>query len=252
MNAFARVRRSLVLLLPLTFLISHLVASRSLAETFTLYTENNPPFQIVVDGKPKGPNVDIIRELFRRTGLAYVIKLDSWQKSFYTAMNSEYHGVFATIRSASREKKFHWVGPISYSSWTFMAKKGSGIDLNTVDDAKKYRVGGYIADAKVEFLKKKGFQIIEVEDDKENAAKLAAGKIDLWATGASGEYYAKQQGLKNLESIFTFREITGYLALNRSVPLGVVNKLQTTIDLMRKEGLLRKTLKIDTETSDKP
>jgi polar amino acid transport system substrate-binding protein len=75
--------------------------------------------------------------------------------------------------------------------------------------------------------------------DTENAKKLMAGQIDLWATGdPAGRYLAKQEGISGLKTILRFDSAQLYLALNKEVPDEVVQKLQGELDKMRSEGFV--------------
>ena len=75
--------------------------------------------------------------------------------------------------------------------------------------------------------------------DQENAKKLMAGQIDLWATGdPAGRYLARQEGVSGLKTILRFNSAQLYLALNKDVPDEVVQKLQSELDKMRAEGIV--------------
>jgi polar amino acid transport system substrate-binding protein len=62
---------------------------------------------------------------------------------------------------------------------------------------------------------------ITVLRDQQNAKKLMAGQIDLWATGDPA-----------------FRQRRVVSGLNKDVPDEVVQKLQTELEQMRSEGLV--------------
>ncbi|MCY1558216.1 hypothetical protein D9M68_951310 [compost metagenome] len=84
-----------------------------------------------------------------------------------------------------------------------------------------------------------GLQPITALRDQENAKKLVAGQIDLWATGdPAGRYLAKQEGISGFKTILRFDSAELYLALNKDVPDEVVQKLQAELDKMRGEGFV--------------
>ncbi|HLA30673.1 MAG TPA: transporter substrate-binding domain-containing protein, partial [Pseudomonas sp.] len=106
-------------------------------------------------------------------------------------------------------------------------------------EAKQYKVGAYKGNAIAEYLVEKGLQPITALRDQENAKKLMAGQIDLWASGdPAGRYLAKQEGITGLKTILRFDSVQLYLALNKEVPDEVVQKLQSALDEMRSEGLV--------------
>jgi polar amino acid transport system substrate-binding protein len=138
-----------------------------------------------------------------------------------------------------REKLFKWVGPIGPDDWIMLAKADSKISLETLDDARKFKIGAYKGDAIAETLARQGLKPIVVLRDQDNAKKLVSGQIDLWATGdPAGRYLARQDGVTGLKTVLRFNSAELYLALNKQVPDETVAKLQAALDQLRKEGVV--------------
>jgi polar amino acid transport system substrate-binding protein len=212
-----------------------------------LLTENFPPYNMAINGKNfaqedniDGIAVDIIREMFKRAGIQYNMTLRfPWARIYKLALEKPDYGVFVTARLPEREKLFKWVGPIGPDDWVLLGKSDSTITLNSLADAKQYKVGAYKGDAIAEHLVEQGLEPITAFRDQENAKKLMAGQIDLWATGdPAGRYLAKQEGVEGLKTILRFDSAELYLALNPEVPDEVVQKLQGELDKMRAEGFV--------------
>jgi polar amino acid transport system substrate-binding protein len=210
-----------------------------------LLTENFPPYNMAINGKNfaqedniDGIAVDIIREMFKRAGIHYNMTLRfPWERIYKLALEKPGYGVFVTARLPEREALFKWVGPIGPDDWVMLGKPDSRITLKSLDDAKQYKVGAYKGDAIAEHLAEKGLEPLTALRDTENAKKLMAGQIDLWATGdPAGRYLAKQEGISGLKTILRFDSAELYLALNKEVPDEVVQKLQAELDKMRSEG----------------
>ncbi|MFZ3153391.1 substrate-binding periplasmic protein [Pseudomonas sp.] len=235
---------------------SWLLASSVRAEvdpnySLVLLTENFPPYNMAINGKNfaredniDGIAVDIIREMFQRAGIKYNMTLRfPWARIYKLALEKPGYGVFVTARLPEREALFKWVGPIGPDDWVLLGKADSAISLTSLDDAKQYKVGAYKGDAIAEHLVEKGLKPITALRDTENAKKLMAGQIDLWATGdPAGRYLAKQEGVSGLKTILRFDSAELYLALNKEVPDEVVQKLQAELDKMRSEGFVDDTL----------
>lgn len=212
-----------------------------------LLTENFPPYNMAINGKNfareeniNGIAVDIIREMFKRAGIQYNLSLRfPWDRIYKLALEKPDYGVFVTARLPEREALFKWVGPIGPDDWVLLGRSDSTIRLNSLDEAKQYKVGAYKGDAIAEYLVEKGLQPITALRDQENAKKLMAGQIDLWASGdPAGRYLAKQEGITGLKTILRFDSAQLYLALNKEVSDEVVQKLQAELDKMRSEGLV--------------
>jgi polar amino acid transport system substrate-binding protein len=212
-----------------------------------LLTENFPPYNMAVNGKNfarednlNGIAVDIVREMFKRSGIQYNLTLRfPWARIYKLALEKPGYGVFVAARLPEREALFKWVGPIGPDDWVLLARGDSSIRLNSLEEAKQYRVGAYKGDAIAQHLEEQSLQPITALRDQLNAKKLMEGKIDLWATGdPAGRYLAKQSGISGLQTVLRFDSAQLYLALNKAVPDEVVQKLQAELDKMRDEGFV--------------
>ncbi|MGE8188779.1 substrate-binding periplasmic protein [Pseudomonas sp. NPDC086278] len=212
-----------------------------------LLTENFPPYNMAKNGKNfaqdeniNGIAVDIVREMFKRAEITYSLTLRfPWERIYKLALEKPGYGVFVMARLPDREKLFKWVGPIGPDDWIMLAKADSKISIETLDEARKYKIGAYKGDAIAETLAKQGLKPIVVLRDQDNAKKLINGQIDLWATGdPAGRYLARQEGVNGLKTVLRFNSAELYLALNKDVPEAVVVKLQAALDQMRKDGVV--------------
>jgi len=226
-------------------LINGVHAEESPATDLVLLTENFPPYNMAKNGKNfaqdeniNGIAVDIVREMFKRAEVSYSLTLRfPWERIYKLALEKPGYGVFVMARLPDREKLFKWVGPIGPDDWIMLAKADSKISLETLDDARKYKIGAYKGDAIAETLGKQGLNPIVVLRDQDNAKKLVNGQIDLWATGdPAGRYLARQEGVNGLKTVLRFNSAELYLALNKDVPDEMVTKLQAALDQLRKEG----------------
>ena len=248
--------------IPVTYMFKHLLlafASTSLLlaglahadepsdASLVLLTENFPPYNMAKNGKNfakeeniEGIAVDIVRETFKRAGIAYNLTLRfPWERIYKLALEKPGYGVFVMARLPDREALFKWVGPIGPDDWVLLAKADSKIQLAHLEHARPYRIGAYKGDAIAESLEKQGLKPIVVLRDQDNAQKLMDGQIDLWATGdPAGRYLARQVGVTGLKTVLRFNSAQLYLALNKDVPDELVAKLQAALDQLRKDGVV--------------
>ena len=239
-------KRFLIVLASASLLLINGANAKDSPDTdLVLLTENFPPYNMAKNGKNfaqdeniDGIATDIVREIFKRAGISYSLTLRfPWERVYKLALEKPGYGVFVMARLPDREKLFKWVGPIGPDDWIMLAKADSKITLETLNDARKYKIGAYKGDAIAETLAKQGLQPIVVLRDQDNARKLVNGQIDLWATGdPAGRYLARQEGVSGLKTVLRFNSAELYLALNRGVPDETVAKLQAALDQMRKEG----------------
>ncbi|MGY8822174.1 MAG: substrate-binding periplasmic protein [Pseudomonadales bacterium] len=212
-----------------------------------LLTENFPPFNMAADGKNyaadrniSGINAEIVREMFKRAGIAYSLTLRfPWERIYNQALEHPDQGLFSTTYTPEREPLFKWVGPLASTGWVLLAPAGSPMRLSSLDEAQQYRIGAYKNDAVSQHLESKGFEPINSLRDQENISKLLKGQIDLWATtDPVGPYLAKQEGVSGLTTVLRFNDAQLFLALNKQTPDEVVTRLQKALNEMKSDGAI--------------
>ncbi|ARS50963.1 amino acid ABC transporter substrate-binding protein [Ectopseudomonas mendocina] len=218
------------------------------AEPLVLLTENLPPFNMSISGTNyarddgvTGISSDILRAVCERAEMeCQQILRFPWQRVYQQTLDDVGYGLFSTARTAERESLFKWVGPIARNEWVLFAKGDSPIQLASIEDARRYRIGGYKGDAKTQFLLDRGLEVQTALRDTENVRKLERGQIDLWVTSnQAGRFVARQEGMENLRVVQHLHTAELYLALNLQTPDEVVQKLQAALDALRAEGALK-------------
>ncbi len=111
-----------VVLAVLLLLALNLPARAALPDDYqvVLLTENFPPFNMAADGTNyaaerniSGINADIVREMFKRAGIAYSLTLRfPWERIYNQVLAQPDQGLFSTTFTAEREPLFKWVGPL--------------------------------------------------------------------------------------------------------------------------------------------
>ncbi|MCG8685729.1 MAG: ABC transporter substrate-binding protein [Desulfobacterales bacterium] len=234
MRAFYR------LIIITSFCFFGIYASAS-ADTFTIMTEEYPPFNYSENGKITGLSSEVMVELLNRLGHPNNIKVVPWSRGYNLIQNKDGMILYSMTRTEQRESLFKWVGPVAPNKWVFFIKKGSGIKISSLDDARKVKkIGTYKDDAAEAFLKQEGFTNIEsVVDDLANVKKLAAGRIDLWIVGQlQGVFKAKSVlgDAAAFEKVFDVKETQLYIAFSKGTSDDVIAKWQAELDKMKADG----------------
>jgi polar amino acid transport system substrate-binding protein len=213
---------------------------------FTFYTEQFPPYNMTSDGKAfahKAENIsglctDIVKQMITHLPYKNQIKLRNWDYSINKVKQKENHALFCAARSPEREDSFYWVGPLTEIRWTLFAKPGSDITLKTLEDARKYRIGGYNGDVMTRFLQDKKFNVSSTANDSVNPKRLQLGQIDLWiADELSGPYVASDSAdIEDLKPVLTFKETPLYLAVNNQTDPKILRTINEAFEKVRKSG----------------
>ena len=225
--------------------IAMLLLISAQAAALTLTTEEYPPYNFSTDGGKTitGSTTDVMNEVLKRTGIKATKAVYPWQRAYRMALDDKETCVYSATRSVAREKLFKWVGPLAPDSWVLFAKADSTIHASTLDDVRKYKIGGYQGDAKAAYLKERGFSLDEAVNEEQNIRKLDAGRIDLWAAStAVGPWTAKNLGVK-IKPVLTFKEVQMYAACNLSMPDADIAKMNEAIKAIKSDGSMDRFLK---------
>ena len=217
------------LLMPAVFL---LFAQSLLADELMILTENLPPLNYVKDGVLVGPAVEIVKEIQRRVGSNAQIQVYPWARAYKMALEEKNIILFGMARTSVRQDKFYWIGPIARKRDILVAKKGSGIKINSLEDAKKVEhIGTLRDDTKEEFLKSHGFtNLVPTHDDQRNAKKLVLGRIDLWATKKPGlKTICNLAGVdyQEIEEVYSMREVDISIVVSKKTSDAIVQQWKT-------------------------
>lgn len=214
-------------------------ASRAQTPTLHILTEQYPPYNMLdARGQITGMSTDVVREMFRRAKLPYRIELQPWIRAFNNAVLENNTCVYSTTRTDNREHQFKWVGPLVANTWVLYGGPGSPKGIQSLDDARRYSIGGYSGDAESQYLIGLGFNVELTPSDELNVRKLTAGRIDFWATSKQRGAYllARQKPGSGIKLLLTFNNVFLYLACNPGVPDATIRRLNDTLASMQHDG----------------
>jgi polar amino acid transport system substrate-binding protein len=219
-----------------------------LSAELTILTENLPPLNYVKDGELVGPSVEIVKEIQRRVGSAAPIQVYPWARAYKMALEKEDIVLFGTTRTQEREDQFKWVGPLATKRDILVARKHSGIKINSLEDARKVKcIGTLRDDTRERLLKSLGFTNLEsVSDEQLNAHKLILGRIDLWAYKIPGlRMVCDLTGVdyNQLEEVYHLRTIDVSIAFSKKMADSIVQAWRHAFDEMLADGTLRRIRK---------
>jgi polar amino acid transport system substrate-binding protein len=210
-----------------------------------LTTEASAPYSMQDGDRVTGIGTDMVREVLDRSGIAYRIEVLPWKRAYTEALERSDGCVYSTTRTPEREPLFKWIGPIGEADWVLMARADRKLNLQTLDDARPYRIGTYNGDARDVYLRERGFHVDPAPNDLTNPRKLMLGRIDLWAasTRRSGATLERLGYAGKIVPVLVFNRIHIYLACNRAVPDELVTRMNGAVEAMERDGSARAILR---------
>ncbi|MCX5816664.1 MAG: transporter substrate-binding domain-containing protein [Proteobacteria bacterium] len=221
----------------------------------TMLTEEYPPVTFIKDGKVTGFVTDIVREIITRQGTPDKIRLTSWDEAYNMALNTPNVVLFSAERTEKREKLFQWVGPVGKNSAIFYAKKGSGIKINSLEEAGRLAAIATTTNWFTEqYLKSKGFtNLVSSPLPTTNVKQLMDGSVQISVfTDITIPEIVKNAGysMDDLEPVFPVSNTYFYIAMSLGTPVEMVKKWQSVLDGMKADGAFEKIYRSYIPTAD--
>lgn len=212
------------------------------AAGLVFYTENYPPYNYKEEksGQLKGIAVEIVQDILKRTGFAHEIRMAPWKRGYEITLSQKNTCLFSTGRTKERENLFKWVTPFTEVSLVLFARADSHIQIDSLEDAHPYQIGGYLGDAATDFLVRNNIAVETVANDQLNLKKLQNGRIDLWATGEyAGLKIAEMAGQTKLKKVYNLISLQGGVACNLQTDDIILMRMREELHALYQEGRIK-------------
>lgn len=211
------------------------------AEPLRLYTQEYPPVNFSVAGKPAGMAVEVVRELARRSGQPITLEVVTWARAYREARIRPHAGVFVTMRTAEREPLFQWVGPITVNITSFYGLAGTAPRIDSLDDARSHGEIAIPRDWYIhQILLAKGFTNLRPVPGPDNVVQmLKRGRVKLMVMeNLALSAYLARGGLREdeVKLLFSFLRSYTYIAFSPETDRALVARWQLELDGMKRDG----------------
>jgi polar amino acid transport system substrate-binding protein len=206
-------------------------------------TEDLPPFNFEEDGRITGISTDVVRHIFRDVGVEMKqgdIQLYPWARAYHDIKFLPETALFSMARTDEREELFRWVGPLLNVTIGVVARKDRKIDIESINDFNHYRIGTVRDGAPEQLLIKAGVPLENLERlalPEQNIRKLSTGRIDLFVFNVQTiQYKMVKLGVDpgDYETVYLLKTPSLYLALHKDTDSELVDKLQKSLDGLKK------------------
>ena len=187
-----------VLWMALVIFISPSVALSE--QTVVVAFSEFPPYKMIVDGKHKGIDVDILQEIGKRMGFTLEFKNGTFEECLEMMKQGEADLISSLLRRFERESYIVYAQPRyrARADRVFYVLKEHPKLIRTYDDLKTLKIGvkGGVKYA-MEFDNDKELNKVPAKSIEMNISKLIAGQIDTFiTTETEGDYWIKTLGLE--------------------------------------------------------
>jgi polar amino acid transport system substrate-binding protein len=226
------------------------------AQNLTVVTTTFKPYNMEEKGKITGIGTEIVQATLEKAGIKAEIQIFPWARAYKMASEEQNTLIYTMIKIPEREPLFKWVGPIvpPIRGVLHKLKKRKDIVVNSLADAKKYKIGSVRDIAPSVFLKKEGFEegkhLDLASENKQSIQKLFAERVDLEASAELNFLYeVKQMGLaySDIEIAFVLFENEGYIAFSKQTSDELIERVKKAFEQIKAAGtadvILNKYLK---------
>jgi ABC-type amino acid transport substrate-binding protein len=228
----------------LLFFIFGFAQSNSL-NNLTIYTENYPPYNMVVQGNKKGISIDLLELLLKNLGSSLTrndFKFQPWARAYHLTQNNKNTLLFSTTRTPERENSFKWVGPIHKVQIGLIGKRNSNYNIDAFNDLSQYKIGSVLNDVAEQLLYTKGFKQNSIDSltgtnvvDR-SLKKLKYNRIDLFAYNLDVACYNIQldgEHSKDYKMVYVLDEPELYFAFNKQTDDKLVALFQEELNRIK-------------------
>jgi polar amino acid transport system substrate-binding protein len=212
-------------------------------------TEEWPPYNYSVDEKIVGVVTEVVSATLYRSGLDYSIERLPSARAYDMAKAEENVLIYSIFKLPNRAGKFKWIklDGLSVDMFLCRPKYRNDVNLNSLDDAKNYRVGVLRESASHHFLLSKGFvdgvNLFPVNSEWQNMLKSKPDidRIDL-VTG-NKLFLAYWLKILNLPSDYWVEQVPLfqkdiYMAFGRNTSDVIVDRVHDAFNEIKAEGTL--------------
>lgn len=213
------------------------------ATTLQVVTEEAPPLQYIVNDQIQGVSTNIVREVLKEAGFDAEFHVYPWARAYNVALKERNTLIYSTLRTAEREKLFHWVGVIGEFKMGFvMLDHHAQTPVNSLEDLKQFKIGAMRDDFTHNYIVAKGFKEQEHfllrSNLKELIQLLYSNRIDTYMTDAYLtqdliKIYGYDETRLQMRYLVKDLETDVYLAANINTPLAIVGKLQKALEKVK-------------------
>lgn len=218
-----------------------------LALVLKFYAESLPPYHFTDDkGQPTGALVEIIEATAKEAAIVADVRLMPFARGYQQMLTDNNSFMFSLLRTAQREKKMRWVGQIYRTdAWLVGLSGRNGLQVKSLDEAKKKVVGTIRGYHSEKFLKSKGFvenrNLFLSVNYKLMWHMLYRQRIDYVLTNTvSLETEITSLGLdvKAVQKYYEVRHFPGelFIVTNLNTPMSHVKRLSEALDRLKADG----------------
>lgn len=218
----------------------------ALADDLLLLTHDFPPYTYAENGKLTGINTDIVTNVLQAENVSFEIEVINWARAQIIVQNTPNTGLLAAGRSAVREDKYAWIGPlVSSTPHLFKLATRKDVVVKSLGDLSLYRIGLTRRGVMVHTFEQLGLKapknLVLVSNASDTYRALFQHRADLiLGSDLTTPYNVRNMGydLSAIEPVIKIahENIRNYLAVNKAYSPEIIARCNARISNMWESG----------------
>ncbi|MCJ8268858.1 MAG: transporter substrate-binding domain-containing protein [Psychrosphaera sp.] len=237
--------------LPLMLISLLCFSNNSCADKVRFVTEYFEPLQITnKSGQLDGMAVELVRALCAKAGIEANISVYPWARAYRMALTQPNTFIFSIAKTEARLPLFKWVGAYYWDVDAFYSLASrKDIVINSIDDAKKYRIAVPRGDVGVSRLAPFGFDASHFElvaNQQQSLWMLVKGRVDLNTNNERGfATLIKNLGLNraDFKNSYEISKTSLWLAASLDTPDALIDKMRKAMNELKTDGTHARLMK---------
>jgi len=219
-----------------------------------------PPLLLLTETSPftlkspasihSGEATTFVESLLEHADQNYQLSYQPWKRAYLNAQTKPNALIYPIAKAPSREDQFYWVGqliPVTY--YLFRVSNRNHIKIESLDDAKNWRVGVVNEHIHHQYLKSQGFKNLQsVNSNYQNIKKALLGRIDLFPMSAGGMMQLCSRDELDCSSFKPVLQLNAvakglYLAASRNTDPFIIDQLKDSYQVLVNNGQHKKILR---------
>lgn len=212
------------------------------AETIRAVTEDSV-YAFVQDNKVAGPATAVVEATLHEAGLDYQLALYPWARAYDLAQQQPNVLIYLIARTPERESSFKWAAKVvDYEAYLYKLKAREDVQVQQLEDAKRYLIGVVRDDMRQQYLQNRGFTKLSVAaQNSDNMRRLFNRQIELLPlVEGDARRLSREVGgdIADLQRTARLDDLTVglYLAYSTSTEDAIVERTQAAFERLRLNG----------------
>ncbi|OMH33791.1 ABC transporter substrate-binding protein [Motiliproteus sp. MSK22-1] len=189
--------------------------------------------------RASGLAVDIVEQLFSRSGLSSRVEILPWSRAYRMAANDRQGCLFPVQRTQEREAQFQWISPLIITETGFFTRADFPASIRTLDDVRDLRIASYRGNAIADYLTGFGYDVDISNDEFVNLKRLQIKRVDVWAADTlTAAFFIRKSSGTDVHNQLTFFTTLRGLACNTAIPVEVIKELRLQLKTMYADGTI--------------